>query len=135
MSRRQFFFQQDGATAHCTDMVMEWLKNKFRERIIFRRSGALAWPARSPDLSPLDYWFWSICLGELRRSPPSSLDDLQETINNFVQNLAREEIIRSARDVQIRAGACVQANGGTFEHRLKKFKRNVSREECLLHED
>ena len=88
----------------------------------------LVWFSLNFNLN-FDYWFWSICLGELRRSLPSSLDVLQETVNNFVQNLAREEIIRSARDVQIRARACVQANGGTFEHMLKKFKRNVNREE------
>ena len=96
-SRRQYFFQQDGATAHCTNMVMDWLRGKFGERIISHNS-ALAWPSRSPDLSPLDFWFWSVCLRELRRVPPTSLEGLQETVNNFVQRLDKEEIIKSARD-------------------------------------
>ena len=63
-----YWFQQDRATAHCTNMVMDWLRSKFGQRVISRNADQ-PWPARSPDLSPLDFWLWSVCLRELRKAP------------------------------------------------------------------
>ena len=64
-TRRGYWFQQDGARPHTTNMVLDWLATKFGNRIISNHSARI-WPPRSPDLSPLDYWFWGICLAELR---------------------------------------------------------------------
>ena len=55
-SRKQFWFQQDGATVHSTTQVRDWLKEKFDNRVISRFLDH-PWPTRRPDLSPLDYWF------------------------------------------------------------------------------
>ena len=88
------------------------MESKFGTRVISRLTDT-PWPARSPDLSCLDYWFWSVCLSELRRCPASTL----------------EEVIRAARDITVRAKVCKQAQGGPFEFMLKKYKRNVNREE------
>ena len=30
--------------------------------------------------TPLDHWFWSVCLAEARRSPLNTLKELQETV-------------------------------------------------------
>lgn len=51
------FFQQDGAPAHYTTPVRHWLDCWFPNRWI-GRSGPIPWPARSPDLTPLDYFLW-----------------------------------------------------------------------------
>ena len=55
-TRKQYFFQQDGATAHTTLKVREWPNSKFGDRVISRLT-SIPWPSRSPDLSPLDFWF------------------------------------------------------------------------------
>ena len=44
--------------------VREWLTSKFGEKVISCFTER-SWPAKSPDLSPMDYWFWSACLVEL----------------------------------------------------------------------
>jgi hypothetical protein len=67
-TNRQYWYQQDGAMAHTTNMVRDWLGTKFGTRVISRYAEQ-PWPAKSPDLSPLDFWFWSVCLRELRRCP------------------------------------------------------------------
>ncbi len=54
---RHVWFQQDGATCHTTDRVLSWLNTKFSGRVISRRN-SLHWPAQSPDLNPVDYYFW-----------------------------------------------------------------------------
>ena len=127
-TRQQYWFQQDGATAHTTIQVRNWLASKFSNRIISRLTER-PWPARSLNLSPLDYWFWSVCLGELRRSPPSSLDELQKIVENFVENLQEEEVIKATRNILKRAKVCKEAGGGTFEFRLKKKQNMFAAEE------
>ena len=52
-TRCMYWFQQDGATAHCTNMVMNWLSSKFGQRIISRNADH-PWPSSSPDLCPLN---------------------------------------------------------------------------------
>ncbi|XP_066149124.1 uncharacterized protein [Euwallacea fornicatus] len=50
-------FQQDGAPPHYAIPVRQFLDETFPDRWIGRR-GAIEWSARSPDLSPLDFFLW-----------------------------------------------------------------------------
>ena len=124
-TRRSYYFQQDGATCHTTIMVREWLREKFRERIISRFADK-PWPSRSPDFSPLDYWFWSVCLAELRRNPPSTLEELVNTVEDFANSLDEDEVRKAVKDIKPRAAVCKSVNGGAFEYKLKKMKKNLS---------
>jgi hypothetical protein len=47
------WLQQDSATAHTVSMSMQDFSYVFGKRIISSR----IWPARSPDLSPCDFYF------------------------------------------------------------------------------
>lgn len=49
-----FWFQQDGATAHTARRSREIL-HMFLGRVVFLRE-AVPWPSRSPDLSPCDFF-------------------------------------------------------------------------------
>ena len=56
-------FQHDGASAHYETRGRAWLDGKLEDRWM-GRGGPIPWPARSPDLSPLDFWLWgylSVC--------------------------------------------------------------------------
>ena len=114
-TRRGYWFQQDGARPHTTPMVQQWLASKFGPRVISNLTDRV-WPPKSPDLSPLDYWFWGICLAELRRSPPSSMEELKETINEFAASLTPEDIRKAVGDIIPRAEACMLSNGEAFEY-------------------
>ena len=72
-SRRMYWFQQDGAAVHTTKDVREWLNKTFHGRVTSRMIEH-PWPAKSPDLSPLDYWFWNVAMAELRRAPREILE-------------------------------------------------------------
>ena len=51
-------FQQDGgAPPHYLGEVREYLKTRFPGRWI-GRAAPIAWPPRSPDLTPLDFFLW-----------------------------------------------------------------------------
>jgi hypothetical protein len=54
--RAHLFFQQDGAPAHNALIVHEYLEQAFNHRWMGTR-GPVEWPPRSPDLTPLDFFF------------------------------------------------------------------------------
>ena len=58
-TRRGYWMQQDGATP-----VMDFLRSKFGDTIVSRNSTHI-WPPYSPDLSPLDFSFWSLAMSEV----------------------------------------------------------------------
>ncbi|KAJ4432124.1 hypothetical protein ANN_20740 [Periplaneta americana] len=57
MSKCRMWFMYDGAPAHFLRIVREHLTLTFQDRWIGRGSPT-PWPARSPNLNPLDFWLW-----------------------------------------------------------------------------
>ncbi|XP_044265289.1 uncharacterized protein LOC123011749 [Tribolium madens] len=53
--RRNMWYMQDGAPPHYARVVTNWLNNHFLEKWIGRQ-GPVAWPPRSPDLNPCDFF-------------------------------------------------------------------------------
>lgn len=48
--QRQYWYQQDGATSHVTTLCLNFLKSKFRDRIMSSPDDtAHQWSANSPD--------------------------------------------------------------------------------------
>jgi len=58
-TRRQMYYQRDGAPPHFSPVVRQYLNHKFPNRWI-GRGGAQNWPPWSPDLIPLDYQVWGL---------------------------------------------------------------------------
>jgi len=52
------WFHQDGAPAYFAKAVRDWLNDNFPHWI--GRRGHVEWNARSPDLSPIDFFFWGM---------------------------------------------------------------------------
>ena len=76
-----------------------------------------------PDLSPLDYWFWSVCLVELRKNPSNSLPELVYTVAKYAASLNKDQIITAVNDMLPRAQACIASDGEAFKYELKYFKK------------
>lgn len=53
------YYQQDGAPAHYARLVRDYLDLFFPNRWI-GRLGPMAWPPKSPDLTPLDFFYGDI---------------------------------------------------------------------------
>lgn len=54
IQRDRIIYQQDGAPPHFSHVVREWLSLNYPRWI--GRGGPVAWPARSPDLTPMDFF-------------------------------------------------------------------------------
>jgi len=113
------YFQHDGAPPHSSREVRNFLNYHFPGRW-FGRGGPHNWPARSPDLSPLDYCVWG-WMKELvysvkvvmRNALLSRILDTADHIRN-----SQRKLRRATSAVHKRAAACVAASGGIFENQL-----------------
>ena len=60
----------------CSFITFE--KRQFEDRMISRNSiRGRDWPARSPDLNPLDFFLWGYLKSQVYKPWPNSLDDLE----------------------------------------------------------
>ena len=85
-SRQMYWFQQDGAVVHTTKDVREWLNKTFHGCVISRMMEH-PWPAKSPDLSLLAYWFWNMAMAKLRMAPRRHIGQLKTTVSAFAESL------------------------------------------------
>src|SRR6218665_2845668 len=108
-----FIFQQDGAPAHTARVTQEWLHANCPEIIEKDHS-----PPNSPDLNPLDYHVLGGRAGKVSQTAAEAKDD-RRAESRFAINLSRlpqEPINKAVKDFTKRLKACVQVNGGHFEH-------------------
>ena len=111
--------KHDGAPPHFSRDVINFLNYPFPGRWI-GSGGPHNWPARSPDLSPLDYYVWgwmkelvySVKLGKRDELLGRILDAADRTRNN------QRKLQRATRAVHNRAAASVAAGGGIFENQF-----------------
>jgi len=107
-------FMQDGAPPHFATTVRAWLDDKFPLRWIGRR-GPLEWPARSPDLTPLDFFLWGYTKDVVYKTNPKTLHDLEEEIVNAIKNIPKEMIYDAAHSVHKRLLKCRDECGAQVE--------------------
>ena len=119
-SQRGFWWQQDGASVHCTDDNLAFLEQRFRGRVISRR-GEHPWPPYSPDLSPLDYYFWGYANAEVFRRKPTTIEQLKAIVEEVAANLSGEVLRAVMSNFRKRCEICLQMEGGHFEYALERF--------------
>lgn len=118
-TRRQMVFQQDGAPPHSTNAVKGHITNTFREPWI-GRNGPIAWPPRSPDLTPMDFFLWGYLKQEVYSVPIDTREQLIDRIFMAAQHTQEKLMeIDLAEEVNRRINACIAENGGHFEQLLK----------------
>ena len=78
----------------------------------------VVWPPQSPDLNPLDYFFWCYGLSFVEGESPHNLDQLMDVIERFCAVLEKEVILSGIHSINRRLEFCQQAEGGHFQHLL-----------------
>lgn len=116
--RRRLIFQHDGAPAHISRYVREFLNQQYPRRWI-RRNGPIVWPPRSPDMTPLDFYLWGAMKALVYEVEIETREQLIERINEAAiairHNMRTFDMSRSIRH---RLELCVIHNGGHFENYL-----------------
>ena len=80
-TRRHMYLQHDGSPILYTRNITQHLNNTYANRWIGRCS-LIHWPARSPDLTPLDFCLWGWLKGEVYHTKVDTCADLVTRINN-----------------------------------------------------
>ena len=70
-------FMQDGAPPHTAGDTITFLQQLFRNHLASLGT-AHDWAPHSPDLNPLDNWFWGAAKGSVYANHPATLDDLKQ---------------------------------------------------------
>lgn len=86
------WFQQDGAPPHSTNMILDYLRDNFGDRVIARNfttrfGDGYEWPPYSPDLSPLDFYLWGYIKDSVYSNRPRTLEELKSAIKTTIQNI------------------------------------------------
>jgi len=114
---RKTTFQQDGAPPHIKKCVTDFLSEQFKTKIISRCFDN-AWPPRSPDLTPMDFWFWGALKRRVYGRCPTNLEQLKQFITEEMRAISADELRRSCESVATRLEALLGNNGGHIEQLL-----------------
>lgn len=118
-TRLRMVYQQDGAPPHYSRHVTQHLNQEFPGRWI-GRGGPHPWPARSPDLTPLDFHLWGHMKSLAYKKKINSKEDLLQQIHEAAQVIKNNPAVlrKATQSVLHRARKCIVADGGHFEHQL-----------------
>jgi len=123
------YIQHDGAPPHSSREVRNFLNYRFSGRWI-GRGGPHNWPARSPDLSPLEYCVWGR-IKELvysvkvvtRDGLLGRILDASDRIRNSQRKL--NEPLTTERQPVLRPAVAFSKT--SFKHRSVQIKRNFTK--------
>lgn len=110
-------YQHDGAPTHSSRNVRRFLDATYTNRWI-GRGGPQHWPARSPDLTPVDFFLWGHLKNYIYREPLRNREELHNRIVEAVASISPEMIRNTQRSLLRRARLCIDTNGAQFEHLL-----------------
>jgi hypothetical protein len=114
----RIWWAQDGAPAHRARIVHDQLQTLFPNRVIGLGHDP-EWPARSPDLNPLDFFLWGYLKARVYSTPPASVQDIENRIRAEIRTLQRRRgmVRRSIQAMLVRAQRCINLNGQQVEGR------------------
>jgi hypothetical protein len=111
------WFKHDGAPPHFSRNVQGILNRMYPNRWI-GRGGLRHWPARSPDLNPLDFFLWGYVKNVVYNRPIHNEEDLRNRLQEAFGTITPEMVRASKLNLLRRAQLCLEMNGGHFEHLL-----------------
>lgn len=113
--RQNMFLQLDGCPAHFANNVKEYLNEAYPYRWIGRGS-LFPWPARSPDLTCVDFYLWGRIKDLVFQTRPTTKEDMRNRIKNAIRGISKAEVETAILSTQERAELCVEHDGKQFEH-------------------
>ena len=79
--------------------------------------GWRAWPPRSPDLTPLDFFLWGYVKDRVYQVKIKDLTHLKARVTEVIKSITLDMIANVWREVEYRLDVCRATNGGHIELR------------------
>ena len=114
---KKWVFQQDGASSHTSNKAQNWCKNNFDSFL-----DKFHWPPNSPDLNPLDYFYWNEVENIMVHTPFMSLIELKAEIRRACSLISQDLIKKAVSSFTSRVRAVENLKGAYLDKR--KINRN-----------
>ena len=114
------WYQHDGAPVHHTRAVRNYLQQQFWGRVIARQGqdAPVFWPARSPDLSPLDLFLWGHLKAVVYAAEPRTQQELKDRIVDACRAITPVTLGAVRDNMLLRVQKCTEVHGQHFEQLL-----------------
>ena len=103
-------WQQDSAPAHKAKTVQRFCKEGFSSFWSTEE-----WSPNSPDLNPLDFFFWGYVEAKACAVPHSSVTSLKAAIAQVFATVPKTSVIRTCQSFRRRLERVIEADGGHIE--------------------
>ncbi|KER24374.1 hypothetical protein T265_07932 [Opisthorchis viverrini] len=125
-------FQQTGAPLHYSNQVRNYLRDRFSDERVIACGFSNLWPARSPDLTPLDCWFWGMIKAHVHHEKkPKNLLELRAIIEEECARGTPEEVKHVVSHLILDPTCCTR-EGWCFRSLLAKLESSASPVWCGL---
>ncbi|GAA57304.1 transposable element Tc3 transposase [Clonorchis sinensis] len=114
--RSSTVFQQDGAPPHYSNQLRTYLREQFSDERVIARGFPNFWPAKSPDLTPLDYWLWGMIKARVyHENKPKNLVELRARIEEECARVTLKEVKHAVSHISCRFQLVTEERGSFFE--------------------
>ena len=79
------------------------------------RGGPIAWPARSPDITPLDFFMWGFVKDNVFKTPVNDLSELTQRISDATKLKNKTMLKNSWRELRGRLEFLQENEGRHYE--------------------
>jgi len=111
------WIQLDGAQQHYAHIVCNYLNIHYSGMWI-GRSGPVAWPPRSPDLTPPDFYLlllWGYLKNVVYAQWPATRENMMKYIRTACAAIPRRILLKTVSQFRRRLHLYIQENDGNFE--------------------
>ncbi|KAJ8910770.1 hypothetical protein NQ315_008891 [Exocentrus adspersus] len=89
-------------------------------------NGAIRWPPRSCDLTPLDSWLWAYIKNIIYKVRSDNMEDLRERTRAAFQRITPVMIRNATNAVLKRCQVCITVEGRQFENLHRRRRQNLN---------
>ncbi|CAL1291506.1 unnamed protein product [Larinioides sclopetarius] len=114
LSLNNYSLVSDGAPPHFSLSVRKALNGKYPDSWI-GRDGPIPWPARSPDLTPLDFFFWGYIKNIVHSERIADISHLKRRIIAAIETVTPDMLFKTWKEIDYRLDVCRATNGAHIE--------------------
>lgn len=79
-------------------------------------NGPIRWPPRSPDITPLDFYFWGYVKDEVYKKKYANIEELQVNIERIITSIDGRSVLKATKRVLKYVRKCIEQDGDVFAH-------------------
>jgi len=102
----KWVFQQDGAKPHTSNIAQKYCNNNLHKFINKNQ-----WPPNSPDLNPLDYFYWNAVVRNISINKYAKYDEFKAEISKACEKVDQNHIKKSVQSFTNRVRKVEEAQG------------------------